>query len=248
MKSIKPSCTNSAELSIWGEVKAYSLVFGNWGCGEDEGTGAVRWMQAMSSPSLLLHLRKMNILPFVIISVGTVGHSALPVTKLGLSPMWCFCLSPSALFVSALLTVLPAGSPTVGTSNISASICRVRADALAGLGAIASGKQLLINQIRHVIALITINILDRDDKDAVQSLSDSKYTHMSQHSRTQSSGHPCSLPNPPGLATASSSHFAPASGILSISFPLPAPGFTLPVCLPPSSLSPAYIPCFSLVT
>lgn len=37
MKSLKPSSPNSAEPSIWREMKAYSLLVGNWGCGEDEG-------------------------------------------------------------------------------------------------------------------------------------------------------------------------------------------------------------------
>lgn len=80
----------------------------------------------------------------------------------------------SSPFVSALATVLPqwaVGSPVVRTSNTSASICWARADALAGLETVASGKPLLINQICRVTALITINILDSDDEDAVQSLS-----------------------------------------------------------------------------
>lgn len=138
--------------------------------------------------------------------------------------------------------VLPrwaAASPTVGTGNTSASICQVRADTLAGLGAVTSGKPLLINQICHVTALITINILDRDDEAAVQSLSDSKYTHTSQHSHTQSSGRPCSSADPLGLMIALSFLFASASGVLPFSSPLPASGSTLPVCSP--SLFP--VPC-----
>lgn len=190
-----------------------------------------------------------NILPFAIIS-AVMSHPGLRVTKLGLPPrgwQW-FCASPpaSCLYPGPCAAVVGSGEPSVGISNASASICWVRADTLAGRGAVASGKPLLINQIRHVMALITINILDRDDEDAVQSLSDSKNTHTFQHSHTQFLGCPCSSPDPPGLMTASNCLFASASRILPLSSPLSASGLTLPVCLPPSSLCPACIPCFSL--
>lgn len=154
-------------------------------------------------------------------------------------------LRPSCLYPGPCAAMVGSGEPTAGTSNASASICWVRADALAGRGAVASGKPLLINQIRHVMALITISILDRDDEDAVQSLTDSKYTHTFQHSHTQFLECPCSSPDPPGLMTASNCLFALASRILPFSSPLLALGHILPVCLPPSSLCPAYIPCFS---
>lgn len=76
-------------------------------------------------------------------------------------------LQPSCLYPGHCAAVVGSGEPTVGISNGSASICQVRADALAGRGAVTSGKPLLINQIRCVMALITINVLDRDDEDAV---------------------------------------------------------------------------------
>lgn len=75
--------------------------------------------------------------------------------------------------VSALPTMLlqwAGRSSTVWTSHTNASICQARADALAGLEAVASGEPFLINQIRHVIALITINTSDRDDEDAAVSV------------------------------------------------------------------------------
>jgi len=79
-------------------------VVGNWGCGEDEGIGAVTRMKALhrdnsdfSKPPAPSD--QMNILLFAFISAGTVGHPALPVTKLGLPLMWCFYTSPLALLL-----------------------------------------------------------------------------------------------------------------------------------------------------
>lgn len=93
----------------------------------------------------------------------------------GVAVVFVLPLQLSCLY--AVLWWWAVGSPLWGSLWGSATpvlVCRVRADALAERGAAASGKPLLINQIRHVMALITINILARDDEDAVQSLSDSK--------------------------------------------------------------------------
>lgn len=186
---------------------------------------------------------QMNILPFTIFSASTGSHLTLSVTKLVLPPT-LFHVSFSPV-ISAPGTVpsqrealLSGPAIPVPASLIPAIPCWERADALAGLGAVASGKPLLINQIRRVIALITINMLDRDDADAVQSLSDSKYTHASQHSHTQPSGHPCSSPDPPRLTAALSSlclcFWGPAT------LPSPACFWVHPSSLP-HSLFP--VPC-----
>lgn len=143
---------------------------GNWVC------KAVH-MGNSDSSKLLAPSDQMNILPIAIISAVT-SHPALLVTKLDLPSVgwqWLLCIPSSPrLYPGPCAATVGSGEPTVGISNTSAGICWVRADALAGRGAAASGKSLLINQIRCVMALITINILDRDDEDAVHSLSDSK--------------------------------------------------------------------------
>lgn len=96
MKSLKPSCPNTGEPSIWREIKAYSLVVGNSGCEEDEGPACGN--SDFSKPPAPSDL--MNILLFAIISTGTMGHLALPATKLRLPPTWCFCTSlPDLLLV-----------------------------------------------------------------------------------------------------------------------------------------------------
>lgn len=143
----------------------------------------------------------------------------------------------SSPFVRAPATVLPhQGALLLVTSNTTASNCQERADVLAGLGAATSGKPLLINWIHHVIALITVKILDRDDDDAVQSLADNKYTHISQRSHTQFSGPPYSMSDPSWLHAGFDKQYLGFSpGILLISSPLPAPGFIL-ICLPPPPL------------
>lgn len=71
MKSLKPSCLNSAEPSIWRDIKACNLVVGNWGCEEDEGIEALRMKGLHRGNSDLSKppapSDQMNILLFVII-------------------------------------------------------------------------------------------------------------------------------------------------------------------------------------
>lgn len=111
MKSLKSSCPNSAETSVWRQIKVYSLVVWIWHYGDDEDTGAGRKMKALHSsksdftkapaPS-----EQMNMSHFGIISAGTRSHPALHDKAWFANNVILLHVSASPV-VSALATTLP---------------------------------------------------------------------------------------------------------------------------------------------